>query len=206
MGYDMKYNIGVICILFILLHFFGCSGPSQRVTRITAEEVEDLSGRWNDRDSRLVAEEMVTDLLDRAWLSNFIRRNGARPVVIVGNVRNMSSEHIETGIFIRNIERELINSGRVSFVAGGKIREEIRDERHDQQYHASEETAKRLAQETGADYMLFGSIKTLVDALGSREIKLYQVDMELIHLETNEKAWIGIKEIRKDINRARTRW
>lgn len=202
----MKYTIIAICSLLLLTLFLGCSGSSQRVTRISADEVEDLSGRWNDRDSRLVTEEMVADLLSRPWLSNFIRRNGAKPVVIVGNIRNMSSEHIETGIFIRNIERELINAGRVSFVAGGEVREAIRDERHDQQYHASEETAKRLAQETGADYFLVGSVKTLIDALGGREIKLYQVDMELVHLETNEKVWIGIKEIRKDINRSRVRW
>ena len=202
----MKNTLIIATVLVIIMIMSSCSGSSRTVTRITADEVEDLTGRWNDRDSRLVAEEMVTDLLGRPWLLNFIQQNGGQPVVIVGNVRNMSSEHIETGIFVRNIERELINSGRVRFVADRERREEIREERLDQQQYASEETAKRLAAETGADFMLQGSIKTLIDALDGRTIKLYQVDLELIHLETNEKAWIGIKEIRKDIERSRVRW
>jgi uncharacterized protein (TIGR02722 family) len=183
----------------------GCA-PRKTVTRISTDEAIDLSGRWNDTDSRLVAEQMINDVLSRPWLDTFIDRNVSQPVVIVGTVRNLSSEHIDTGTFIRNMERELINSGRVRFVAASSAREEIREERLDQQIHASEETAARLAAETGADYILQGTISSIVDTEGKEQIKYYQVDLELINIETNEKAWIGNKEIRKYITRSRTSW
>lgn len=201
-----KFGSFLVIVALAPILVVGCVGPSRTVQRISADEVVDLSGRWSDTDSRLVAEQMVTDLLMRPWLTNHMQEEGRRPVVIVGNIRNLSSEHIETGMFVTNIERELINSGKVTFVASREQRESIREERLDQQAYATEETARRLAAETGADFMMHGSIKTLIDQLEGRQIKLYQVDMELINLETNEKVWIGNKEIRKYIERSRTRW
>jgi PBP1b-binding outer membrane lipoprotein LpoB len=82
----------------------------------------------------------------------------------------------------------------------------LRTERREQQTWAREETQKRLAAETGADFMLQGSIKTIIDQAGKESVKFYQVDLELIHLETNEKVWIGSKKIKKLIKRPRHRW
>jgi len=183
----------------------GCT-TTRTVQRVSVDEVRDLSGRWNDTDSRLVAEEMVSDVLRRPWLTDFKMSAGRKPVVIVGTVRNLSSEHIQMGTFVKDIERELINSGVVRFVASSTERSEVRTERLDQQSHATEETAKRLAAETGADYMLKGGIKTVIDAVDGQQVKFYQIDMELIHVENNEKVWIGSKKIKKVVRQARARF
>lgn len=200
-----KIIIALFYLLIALVVVSGCSS-GRKVERISTDEAIDLSGRWNDTDSRLVAEQMINDVLSRPWLQTFVSRHGSQPVVIVGTVRNRSSEHIDTGTFIRNMERELINSGKVRFVAAADARREIRDERLDQQVHATEETAARLAAETGADFMLQGTISTIIDSDGRQQVKFYQVDLELINIENNEKAWIGNKEIRKFITRSRTGW
>ncbi len=184
----------------------GCQTPPRTVQRVSVDEVRDLSGRWNDTDSRLVAEEMLSDVLRRPWLTDFKMQTGRNPVVIVGTVRNLSSEHIEMSPFVKDIERELINSGVVRFVASSAERSEVRSERMDQQSFATEETAARLAAETGADYMLKGSIKTLIDAVQGQQIKFYQVDMELIHMESNQKVWVGSKKIKKVVRQARARF
>lgn len=195
----------VLTAVLVFGGFSGCTTPPRTVQRVGVEEVRDLSGRWNDTDSRLVAEEMVGDVLRRPWLADFKTSAGRNPVVIVGEVRNLSSEHIEMGTFVKDIERELINSGVVRFVASSAERSEVRSERLDQQSFSTEETAKRLAAETGADYMLKGGIKTLIDAVSGQQVKFYQIDMELIHMENNEKVWIGSKKIKKVVRQARTR-
>lgn len=188
-----------------LMVLAGCTS-TRTVQRVAADEVHDLSGRWNDTDSRLVAEEMVSDVLRRPWLTDFKMSSGRKPVVIVGTVRNRSSEHIAMDTFVKDIERELINSGVVRFVASRQERSEVRDERLDQQSYATAESAKRLAAETGADYMLKGSIKTLIDAISGQQVKFYQIDMELIHMEKNEKVWIGSKKIKKVVKQSRVRF
>lgn len=181
----------------------GCGG-GKTVTRLDTDSVTDLSGRWNDTDSRLVAEEMVSDALSRPWLTDFTAANGERPVVTVGTIRNMTAEHIQMETFISDFERELINSRSVRFVASKEARSEIREERQEQQEFASRETAKRMREETGADFILQGALKTIIDQEGEQQVRYYQTDLELINIESMEKVWIGTKKIKKGI--AQGKW
>jgi uncharacterized protein (TIGR02722 family) len=177
----------------------GCGGKT--VSRVDSNLVTDLSGNWNDTDSRLVAEEMIQDVLSRNWLSKFNRDKGKAPTVIVGSVRNLSHEHINTRTFIADMERELINSGEVEFVASAKDREEIRSEVKDQDLNASEESRKNMGQEIGADFMLQGTINSIVDAIDGEQARFYQIDLTLIELGTNKKVWVGQKKIKKTIEK-----
>src|SRR6266540_3446927 len=107
----------------------GC-GNNKAVTRINVEDVRDLSGFWNDTDSRLVAEEMIKDSLERPWITDFmIAHAGKRPDVIVGKIRNKSYEHINTETFVLDLQRSITNSGRANFVASGEERQDVRSER-----------------------------------------------------------------------------
>jgi hypothetical protein len=204
----MNRRAAYIIVLALLVTSIssGCGGPSVNVTRTEADTVTDLSGNWNDTDSRLVSEEMISDCLSRPWLGEFTGREGSKPVVIVGFVRNKTSEHIATETFVNDLQRELINSGRVSFVAEKDIREALRDEKYDQSMNASPETLKEMGREVGADFMLFGSINSIIDQVEGKQAKFYQVDLELINIETNEKVWIGQKKIKKLVERDKYRF
>lgn len=177
--------------------------PSQKVSRVAADTQTDLSGRWNDTDARLVAEEMISDASSRPWLDQFYSRHNEPPVVIVGHVRNETMEHIDTEVFTKEMERVFVNTGRVSIVAGSQEREQIRSERQDQQSFASFETAKALAQETGADFMMIGNINSIVDeSISGKQVAIfYTVNLELVNVESNQKVWIGNKKIKKIIDR-----
>ena len=192
----MKSFIAKFLIVSLFLVLAGC-GSSRNVTRTATDTTVDLSGRWNDTDSRLTAEKMIDGLLDSRWIDSFIDENKRKPVLIVGRIKNNSSEHIQTKIFSKDIERELINSGEVKFVASSEERDELRQERAEQQEFSSLETAKKLANETGADFMLKGFISTQNDFFDGEAVKFYQVDLELIQLETNEKVWLDTKKIKK---------
>ena len=172
----------------------------RRVERVDPRTQIDLSGRWNDTDSRLVALEMIDDSLARVWLTDFIEANGKKPAVIVGLVKNKSHELISTDVFIKDMERAFINSGKVRVVQAAEAREELRDERGDQQEFASPETMKKWGRELGADFMLQGVINTIVDSYNREKVVFYQVDLELSNIETNEKVWLGTKEIKKVIS------
>jgi uncharacterized protein (TIGR02722 family) len=175
----------------------GCAS----VNRVDPNTVTDLSGNWNDTDSRLVAEEMITDCLSRPWLAKATAQKGGAPTVIIGAVANRSSEHIPVTTFTKDLERELINDGRVEFVAAKGERDQVREERADQQDNASAETMKAMRRETGADFMIIGNIDQINDASGGTSAKTYQVNLELINMETNQKAWIGTKDIKKMVKK-----
>ncbi len=190
--------VGVVAI-----GLFGCAGS---VKRIATDEVVDLSGRWNDTDSQLVAEQMVKDALARPWLSRFLKAKGKNPTVIVGTIKNKTDEHIATDTFKNDIERELTNSGTVDFVSSKGERDEVRSEREDQQTHAADRTRKQMYSETGSDYMMQGTISKITDAAGSKKTFYYQIDMVLTDMQSSKKVWIGNKKIKKFIKRPGARF
>ena len=189
----------IVCVVATL---FGCA-QEVKVTRVDAGVVTDLSGRWNDTDSRIVAEAMVKDALQYPWLGNFSQMKQRQPVVLVGTVVNNSHEHINVRTFITDLERELTNSQKVTFVAGKSEREELRAERKEQALHAREETQKAPGKETGADYMMKGTIATILDEADGTKAVFYQVDLHMIDLESNAKVWYGQKKIKKVIEKKR---
>ena len=191
-------KLSILSILVIVILFQGCR--THKVERIGIEETIDLSGRWNDSDSRMTAEAMVAQILSGSWVYEFpAKHNGERPVVIVGLVYNKSHEHISAETFIKDIERSFLNSGKVRLVQAGDKREELRSERASQQEFASPETMKKWGRELGADFMLNGDINSIVDTYNREKVTYYQVDLELTDLETSEIIWMGDKKIRKYI-------
>ena len=195
------YPLALAVLFFVTWALAGCAtGP--QVERLDTDTTIDISGRWNDTDSRMVAEGMITDCLSSPWLPDFVSSHqGKKPVVIVGMVANRSHEHINVQTFTKDLERALINSGRVTFVASKMERQEIREEREDMAVHAVDETVKGPGKEAGADYMLKGTLNSIVDQSGGKKVVYYQTNLELISMSDNTKAWIGEKKIKKFITK-----
>lgn len=185
-------------LIFISFAVFSCG---QKVTRVSEDTVTDLSGRWNDTDSRLTAEEITSEMMSHPWYNTYISQNGGEvPVLIVGMITNKSHEHIATETFSKDIEKAVINSSKMRLVQAGAMREEIRAERADQQNYSSASSMKSFGLEQGADFILQGTINSIVDQYKKDKAIYYQVDLELTNLETNEKVWIGDKKIKKLVN------
>lgn len=197
-----KHRTSLVAVS-VVLALSGC-GHETKVTRVDSGVVTDLSGRWNDTDSRMVAEAMVKDALQYPWLGNFEKANQRQPVVVVGTVLNSSHEHISVQTFITDLERELTNSQKVTFVAGKGERDEVRTERKEQAIYAREETQKSPGKEIGADFMMKGTIATILDEAEGTKAVFYQVDLQMIDLENNAKVWYGQKKIKKVVERKRT--
>ena len=178
-------------------------GPKLEVKRVDTNEVADVSGRWNDVDAQMVSKEMVNQMFEGGWLNKFKAENGREPVLIVGRVGNKTSEHINTEVFTKEIEKACINSGLVEFVASSSERDEIRQERVEQQSNASMETTKQIGNETGADFMLKGVVSSIEDAIDGKKVVYYQTNMELVNIETNKKVWVGDKKIKKFVSQGK---
>jgi hypothetical protein len=190
----------------LLLALAACS-TNPTVKRISPDQVTDVSGYWNDTDADQTSQEMINQMLSEPWLGNFESASGGKaPTVIVGQITNLSSEHISTSTFIDDIQRQLINSGKVQFVAGKDQRSEVRQERKDQDLNATSATRSAMGQEVGADYMMQGTINTIIDAAGDTSVKYYQIDLRLVNMHDNIISWSGQKKIKKIVQQSGTRY
>ena len=177
---------------------------STSVTRIPVEAPADLGGHWNDTDSRLTAEALIKDALDHPWSQRFTQLTGRTPAVVVGTVLNRTHEQLNTQTFMKNLERALMQSRQVQFVTDVGQRQALRQERLEQAQHARADAVKPTGQESGADFMLQGTINSLMDELDSARAVFYQVDLELIDIASNMKVWQGQKKVKKLVERSKT--
>jgi PBP1b-binding outer membrane lipoprotein LpoB len=178
------------------------SGPK----RVDPSTQIDLSGYWNDTDVRIVCKSFIDDIMANPRFNESVKDFKSRPKVLVGPFANDSDEHIDTGIITTVMEDEIFNSGRLDFVAGGALRDIIRAERLDQRDWASEETAVRLGRETGADFLLTGSVKTIVDRWDNESTRTYFVSSGLTNIENGERVWMKTNsEIKKYMKRPKNK-
>ena len=191
----MKKLFYVFATIVLVATISSCA--NRKVTRIDPSETPDISGSWNNTDSRLTAEEMIKQILSAKWVGNHVNEKNKKPVVIVGLITNKSHEHIEAETFMNDLEKSFITSEKISLVQSGKKREQMRAEKADMQTNASVSTMKKFGLEKGADYILQGSINSIVDAYKKKKTVTYQIDLELTNIETNEVVWIGDKKIAK---------
>ncbi|MBQ9538566.1 MAG: penicillin-binding protein activator LpoB [Treponema sp.] len=207
----MKKNVRnlviFICTVVLgltLIVLAGCSS-STSVDRVNDTKKTDYSGYWNDTDVRLVAKDIIKDFNNSKAIKQYPKTHGKQvPCVIIGSYKNASDEHIDTRILTDYLQAELLEDENVKFVAQKSDRAEVREEREDQQENAREETRARLKAETGADYMMQGSIRTIVESTddGKKTARTYYVVTELIDIETTEILWKNDNhEIKKIIKR-----
>jgi penicillin-binding protein activator len=196
LNHFMKKIIIALSTIGVLI---STSCGNRKIDRVDPNLATDISGRWNDTDSKLVSVELINDALmtNRNWITSFETRMNRKPIVIIGNVRNKTSEYIDATFFIKNMEIAFVNGGAVTVVQSSDDRGSVRDERNDQQTFASEETKKKWGKEKGADFMMNGVIVSITDEYKNRKSVAYQVNLELTDLETSEKVWIGQKQIKK---------
>jgi uncharacterized protein (TIGR02722 family) len=186
-------------LMGLTLIFFTSSCIIRQVQRVSPDQQIDISGRWNSTDSKLTAVALIDQILMQSWIDDFQKEYKRKPVLVIGLISNKSHEHIESDIFINDLEKTFISNGKVRLVQANEKREELRSERAGQQEYASKETIKKWGQELGADFILQGSVNSIVDSFNKEKVLFYKVNLQLTNLETNEVIWMGDKEIKKYI-------
>ena len=196
-----KSILATVLVLGTVVFVNGC-GKSVEVARVDSGKEIALTDKWNDEDSRLVAEEMINDMLSYPWISQFNQRfPGKEPLVTVQRVRNKSHEHIAVDTFVNDIKRAVIRSGKAGFIATLEERQDTRAELADQDMNASADSRMEMGEEDGANFALSGTINSIVDQLDNQRVTYYQVDLKLINLQTAREVWNGSKKIKKFMER-----
>jgi PBP1b-binding outer membrane lipoprotein LpoB len=205
----MKKSLVLLRILGILLVFgmtiIGCaSGP--KVTRLDSGADTDLTGYWSANDVDAVCADLINQFLESPRVARFEAANGRLPVIRVGTFKNSSSEPIDTTIVSKRMQVQILNSGKADFVADSGVSEELRAEAADQQAHATEDSAAALDEETGADFLLTGAVKTIIQTAGNQQTRFYDVTADATDITTHRIIWSGENdEIRKRVVRPKSK-
>jgi PBP1b-binding outer membrane lipoprotein LpoB len=145
--------------------------------------------------------------LNSSRIAQFTKDKERLPRIKIGIFKNNTDEHLDAAIIPNTMKVVITNSGKAEFVADSATQNELRAEKQDQLGNASDQSAASIGNETGADFMLTGSVKTIVDRAGSTSTRTYIVNAELTHIETGVIYWTDENsEIKKIIQQPKVKF
>ncbi|HZH03065.1 MAG TPA: penicillin-binding protein activator LpoB [Myxococcaceae bacterium] len=182
----------------------GCS--SQRAfTRGTYEDpnvIEMLSDQFNENDLQLIAKKMVDSLTNSGTLTQI----PGKPVVVVGKMKNSTSEHIDMRSLADKMQVALGRTGKFAFTDKA-AREEIAEEYEYQgSGYVQPDQAKRPGGQAAADYLMTGDISSIVQEVGRDKIVYYKMTSKLHNLKSGIIEWSDEKELRKKFQKKSVGW
>ena len=187
-----------------LLMSFGCT--TFKGEYADPKSVEIIDDKWNETDSRIVAEKTIQKMLAQAWIKRYKTQTKQRPIVVVGDIENRTDEHIDTQSLVSYISDELINSGSVRFVDGEARAQILTEMRHQTESgEVAKHSAKRRGQQIGADFLLLGFVSSTVQVQKKLKLVTYQIQFRLTDLESAEIVWSTKELIKKRFRRATVR-
>jgi uncharacterized protein (TIGR02722 family) len=185
-----------LCFLSIALAA-GCVSTKRGYSDVNEKLV--VGNRWSDTDNQEVAKEIVKKALFSSWLGRV--KNGP-PKVGVGKIRNLTSEEIDTTALVNFMQDELINSGKVAFVANDEsTRAAVDSEVARQESYTKSSERAEVGQQTGIQYLFQGDINSKTEQDDDVKFVNYQVNFKLINLQSTQIEWSGQHRLRKKFER-----
>ncbi len=152
-----------------------------------------LDDQWSETDMQKTVESMVASMVAHPAIA------GAKtpPMVMVTQLQNKTSEHIDTQSVMDMVRVDLTKTGKVAFI-DKEARGDIADEYNYQNSGmVSNETRKGPGGQTGADYIVNGRLDSIVKEVGKEKTVYYKITLNMTNLKTGVITWTDQKQLRK---------
>jgi len=182
-------------VLLSLVSFLSACGPKAFVKGSYEDTNKEnlLNDEWSETDMQKVAKALVDSMIAHPVINNA----KTPPVVIITNLQNKTSEHIDTQSVMDMIRVELMKTGKVAFI-DKEARQDITDEYNYQNSGmVAQESKKGPGGQAGADFIVNGRLDSIVQEVGKEKTVYYKITMNLTNLKTSVINWTDHKEIRK---------
>lgn len=193
-------NLSVSLIVGLLL-LNGCASNPRESSSVQygdAKAVETVTNQFGSTDLQTIAESMTRSLLQSAVITQ-----GKRPLITVADVKNKTSEYIDTRSITDSIRAQMAKSGSVRFAVDIDAMQSQTDElsRQNQSGLYKKQSVKKMGNMQAADYRLEGNITSIVKKAGNIKDVYYKFSLVLIDIESGVLEWADEKDIRKTSRR-----
>ena len=188
-------QLSIFAVATLLLA--ACSGPQVRYG--DAKAVETVNADYGSTDLQTIAEAMTRSLLQ----SKAISGSKDAPIITLADVKNKTSEYIDTRVITDKIRTQLMKSGQVRFAVSVTEMQNQTDElkRQNQSGLYKNSTIAKTGNLQGAQYRIEGSIASIVKNTKDVKDVYYVFNLNLINNESGLLEWAEEKEIRKTVTR-----
>jgi len=157
------------------------------------EKANLLNDQWSETDMQNVVKDLVGSLTSHPA----IKDAKTPPVVLITQLQNKTSEHIDTQSVMDMVRVDLMKTGRVGFI-DKEARQEIADEYNYQNSGmVAKESQKGPGGQIGADFIINGRLDSIVQEVGKDKTVYYKVTLNMTNLKTGMIIWSDNKQLRK---------
>jgi uncharacterized protein (TIGR02722 family) len=194
----MKKNLLYMSVTLAFLAMTSC-GPKAFVKGnyddVNRENL--LNDQWSETDMQKAVQDLVASLMNSAAIAQAKKM----PIVMVSNLQNKTSEHIDTQSIMDMVRVELMKSGKVGFI-DKEARQDIADEYNYQNSGmVSQDTKKGPGGQVGADFMINGRLDSIVQEVGKDKSVYYKLTLNLTNIKSSMITWSDQKQIRKNFKK-----
>jgi uncharacterized protein (TIGR02722 family) len=192
-------------LLPLIAGLAGCGGNSPNISYVDPNTVDTTAIGFNSTDLQTTAKSMVDQMLSSPQIIRITAN--ASPVAYVATLTNSTSEFIDTAALTDTVSTELLQSGKFQFVDMTKVASIKKQlDYQNKSGMVNPETAAKMGQQIGAQYMLYGDISSITQNNKSVQSQYYQITMKLLNVQTGIITWMGQQQIRKVAKRSAIGW
>src|SRR3954467_10173627 len=185
----------LLVLVAVALIAAGCA--KEKTAYGDARGVETVTNQFGSPALQLIAEAMA-----RSMQQTSVIVSGNLPIVTVQEVKNKTSEYIDTRAITDSIRSELPKGGKVAFAVDAPAMSQQVDEikRQQSEYYAKEQAVEK-GQMVGAQYRMVGNITSIVKEVKNTKDVYYKFNLQLWNIRNGLLEWSDEKEIRKTTTR-----
>jgi len=173
----LKYKkLNFIFLIIFAQIIFSCKSIDTKDSTINH-----LEKFWTENDYEIASDSLTNFMLNSDFISKF--KLNRKPKIVVGNFIDNSKEKLNTELIAKNVERDLISSGLVTFVSSKSKREELRNDRKNSMDFTSQIEFKKYLSKTKADYFIDGQISLQIDSLKNSIKKNYKITINVVDVK-----------------------
>lgn len=191
MDFKFSRRLALVSLATAVAFAAGCASPVTRYGESTS--VETVTNQFGSTDLQMIAESMTRSMLQSSAIAS-----GNLPIVTVQEVKNKTSEYIDTRAITDSIRAELQKSGKVRFaVDEADMRQQVQELQRQQSDLYDPEHASEKGRMVAAQYRMEGNIISIVKQTKDVKDVFYKFNLQLWNIQDGLLDWSDEKEIRK---------
>ncbi|MDR0423014.1 MAG: penicillin-binding protein activator LpoB [Rickettsiales bacterium] len=201
-------------IVVVALLFTVACAPTIKTKRVSGEEGDELAmsitDEWVAKDTSsavdAILKKMDAHKKFQREFANF-EAKGKHPKLFVGEIRNNSSEAYFPIDDINNEFLEKLDESGDFVLIDNSARERILKEiNYQNDGMVDPKQAKSIGKQSGADWMILGSIEMKAKILGGKTLKQYTLNIRITDIQTSNEVFRGSYKTEKYSEKSGKGW
>lgn len=199
----------LIMLLLSLGMLASCGGFKAK--RVGADEGDDaamnITDKWVDRDTETVVKKTLAQIEKHKSFQRYLAKSGKKPKIFIAEVQNETSEPYFP---IRDLNDELLyefsSAGDFILIDAEARKKLLAEIQYQNDGMVNPSQAKMIGNQSGADLLIFGSVRMQPRSRDGKTIKQYSVNLRMTNLETSVEVLRTRVKVQKYSEQSSTGW